>query len=160
MGTGRFVEEEVVLIRVEASDILVAHSAVAETDAHDLRFESGERLRVRARIQITLERMAFKEGDDDDRAILEAYTHGKVEFLDEGGVVLFDARWKGHAEETRVTLYGDRVEHFEAQMRYSGAGAGPCQGRKVSGVIRCVMTGKDLSGMEVFKITGEGEVSA
>lgn len=158
-GTGRFIEEEVVLSSVEASDILVAHSAVGESEVHALRFENGEMLKVRTRILITMERMEFKEADDDDRAVLEIQSHGKVEFLNEGGTVLFDTQWQGKADETRVALHGDRVDSFEARLRYSGTGLGPCQGQTISGEIRCIMDGQDTSGLEVFKIFGAGEIS-
>jgi hypothetical protein len=106
-----------------------------------------------------MDRMEYKEADGDDRAILEVHSHGKVEFRDEGGALLFDTQWQGKADETRVILCGDRVESFEARMRYSGSGLGPYQGRTISGLIRCTMAGHDLSGLEVFRITGEGEVA-
>ena len=157
-GAGPFVEEEVALSSVEASDILVAHSAVVESDVHALRFEDGE-MKVRTRILIAMDRMEFKETDGDDRAILEIHSHGKVAFLDEKGTLLFDTQWQGKPDETRVVLCGDRVESFEARLRYLGAGAGPYQGRTISGLIRCTMAGHDLSGLEVFRIAGKGELS-
>ncbi|GEM_PF-4609129 len=158
-GTGRFVEEEVALSSVEASDILVAHTATVESDAHALRFEGGETLRVRTRILISMERLEFKEAGDDDRAIIEVHSRGRVEFLDEGGTVLFSADWQGRPDETRVVLNGDRVEGFEARMRYVGTGLGRFEGQGISGQIRGLMDGQDASGLEVFKIVGEGCVS-